>query len=85
MLKSYKWVTEKNNYIDKVEKMLEEKPYISSNIALRSRKEYVIFKQPSILLVYYAAYYYPRKAKELWPFVMNEMELLLNDIGHSVN
>jgi ppGpp synthetase/RelA/SpoT-type nucleotidyltranferase len=68
------------NLIADVKAFLDEKSYVAERIAERSKTK-LLFRQPSILLVYHAASRTPRKAAEAWPLTANELAPVYSDLG----
>jgi putative GTP pyrophosphokinase len=59
---------------------LDSKTYISERIAARSKTK-LLFRQPSILLVYKAASERPRETRGIWPLTPNELAPIYADLG----
>ncbi|MBN9603406.1 MAG: RelA/SpoT domain-containing protein [Afipia felis] len=67
-----------------VRAFVESKPYIGEKIAARAKTK-ILFRQPSILLVYKAASEKPHDAKSTWPLTQKELEPIFSDLGIALN
>lgn len=72
------------NYIDEIEKFFKKKSYLIDNIKQHLIDKNLIFKQPSILIIYWKTDLYGFYI-EKWPLTLNEIEPLLNDLGLSTD
>lgn len=72
-------------YVQQIEEMLKENPFIVERIKDRIGQKNPLFSQPSVLLVYLLISQSPRRAKAVWPLTLGEMEPLLNDFGESIH
>jgi hypothetical protein len=64
----------------RVQKLLQEKPYIADRI--RERRDFnLLFRQPSILLAYLFVNDAPSRAREVWPLTPNELAQVFVDLG----
>lgn len=74
---------DKDSFAANVASMIESKPFLSDAIRSHLNEKNPLFGQPSILLVYLAAYENYRDAIKLWPLTTDLLEPLLNDLGAS--
>ncbi|WP_440657674.1 GTP pyrophosphokinase [Ensifer adhaerens] len=72
-------------YVQAVQELLTENPFIAERIKDHIEHRNPLFSQPSVLLVYLSVHRSPRRAKENWPLTPAEMEPLLNDLGESIH
>jgi putative GTP pyrophosphokinase len=66
--------------LEKLREFLDLKRYVPERIADRSKTK-ILFRQPSILLVYNAAFASPRQAAAKWPLTPNELASVYADLG----
>lgn len=64
----------------KVAALLEAKPYVGAKISERANNK-LLFRQPSILLVYEAVSMAPSKARAAWPLTPDEVRPIFSDLG----
>lgn len=62
--------------------LLTAKPYLADRIRSRAADR-LLFRQPSILLVYAVAADTPRKAISSWPLTPDELQPIFTDLGQS--
>lgn len=62
--------------------LLKQKPYLSERIRARASGR-LLFRQPSILLVYAVVANTPRKALSTWPLTPEELQPIFTDLGQS--
>ncbi len=62
--------------------LLDQKPYLAERIRVRASGR-LLFRQPSILLVYAVVADTPRKAISKWPLTPEELEPVFTDLGQS--
>lgn len=72
------------NYIDEIENFFKKKPYLIDNIKQHLIDKNPIFKQSSILIIYWKTDSY-ESFLEKWPLTQNEIEPLINDLGLSTD
>ena len=63
-------------------RFLDEKPFVATRIADRAKSK-MLFRQPSILLVYKAVSEKPHQAQDVWPLTPNELAPIGTDLGVS--
>jgi len=68
--------------IEAVRQYIDEKPFVVDRIRERARSK-LLFRQPSILLVYMAVSKRSGDAREAWPLTPAEMKPILADLGHA--
>lgn len=66
-----------------VARLLSDKPYVSDKIRERAATR-LLFRQPSILLVYAMVADAPRKAASIWPLTLEELQPIFTDLGQSM-
>lgn len=66
--------------LDKLRQFLDAKAFVAERVGDRSRTK-MLFRQPSILLVYKAASESPRQAAMQWPLTANELAPIYADLG----
>ena len=66
--------------LDKLREFLGSKSYVPERIADRAKTK-ILFRQPSILLVYKAVSEAPRQAVAIWPLTPNELAPVYADLG----
>lgn len=69
-----------SNPRDAVEKLVTERPFIVERIKERAPSK-LLFRQPSILLVYVAVACRPGDAKDSWPLTPAELKPIYTDLG----
>ncbi|WP_264046463.1 GTP pyrophosphokinase [Methylobacterium flocculans] len=70
------------NASERVKALLIAKPYICKKIQARAANG-LLYRQPSILIVYLMVAELPSKAKTEWPFVPDELRPIYTDLGIS--
>ena len=75
-------VDEDDEAITKVAAMLEKFPYTGQQIAERAKTK-LLYRQPSILLVYFFARHRSASIKEVWPLTDDELRPIFSDVGVS--
>ncbi|MBR1241497.1 RelA/SpoT family protein [Bradyrhizobium sp. AUGA SZCCT0274] len=68
--------------MDALRQFLDEKSYLAEHIAERAKTK-ILFRQPSILLVYKAVSEGWRQASAKWPLTPNELAPVFSDLGIS--
>ncbi len=66
--------------VSHVRKFLDEKPFVAERIADPSKTK-ILFRQPSILLVYKAVVEGQRQARQAWPLTPKELAPVYADLG----
>jgi hypothetical protein len=69
--------------LDKLRDFLHSKDFVAERIAERAKTK-MLFRQPSILLVYQAVAESPRQAATKWPLTANELAPMYSDLGTSM-
>jgi putative GTP pyrophosphokinase len=69
--------------LDKLGEFLNSKSYVAERIGNRAKTK-LLFRQPSILLVYKAVSEAPRQALAKWPLTANELAPVYTDLGTSM-
>ena len=70
--------------LGRIRAFLAERPYIGERIANRAPAS-LLYRQPSILLIYNMAHEVPSIAKDKWPFLPEELRPVFTDLGVSFN
>ncbi|WIW43866.1 RelA/SpoT family protein [Bradyrhizobium sp. 62B] len=70
--------------LDGLQEFLDSKSYVAERIAERAKTK-ILFKQPSILLVYRAVAEGSRTAAAKWPLTPNELSPVYTDLGMSMS
>lgn len=65
---------------ERIESFLARKPFITQQIAERARQK-LLFRQPSILLVYMLVDEQPSATREKWPLTPKELRPIFVDLG----
>lgn len=71
------------NYLQRVQQMLADKPFLAEKIKHKVAERNPLFAQPSILLAYLDIAQRGQRALSSWPLTPDEMEPLLNHLGQS--
>lgn len=71
--------------IKKITQFFKEKSFLIDRIKQRLEENNIIFKQPSILLIYWKINETYDNPIETWPLTPNELNPLLNDLGRSTD
>jgi len=69
--------------VDNLREFLSSKDFLAERIAERAKTK-MLFRQPSILLVYQAVSGLPRQAATKWPLTANELSPVYTDLGMSM-
>jgi hypothetical protein len=69
---------------DRVNAFLDAKPFLIDSINDRSSRK-LLFRQPSILLVYYLASERAAFLQKVWPLTRSELAPIFNDLGKALD
>lgn len=69
--------------IENLAAFLIEKPFVAGKIKDRAKRK-LLFRQPSILLVYLAVAKIPSAARNRWPLTDNELRPIFADLGEAL-
>lgn len=65
---------------DRIDSFLKAKPQITSSVREKANRK-LLFRQPSILLVYLLAHEKPTATKSSWPLADGELRPIYVDLG----